>query len=278
MNKIKRFEELYKKLVGEDLNFLSENGVSKINAPALMLVFDNCKYNKHESILSFIKYVDKESESGKLIPPVSSFYTIWEKECFNHNNWELIRLGAEIYIENYIERPDFAKYEWPDLPQCQKKNTAFIDLVSGFNFSSYLGKLNKDTQYFLIDKSIMACEMLNFQKKNLNLDNVHILQKDVRNVTKQDIELDVEIIRAKNIFCYVPDFFNVLPCYKDMIISEGLFIFQEQASQIEQFAYVHNSLCPFFKDGWNHSISLNMGNANPKAFNTIFFQKHLPPA
>lgn len=274
MDKIERFEELYKKLIGENLNFLSENGISKIDAPALMLVFDNCKYNKQESILSFIKYVDKESESGKLIPPVSNFYTVWERECFNLSNRELIRLGAEIYVENYIERPDFAKYEWPDLPQCRKKNTAFVDLVSGFNFSSYLKKLNKDTQYFLIDKSIMTCEMLNFQTENLHLDNVHILQKDVKTVVRQDIGMNVEIVRAKNIFCYVPDFFDVLPFYQDMIMSEGQFIFQEQASLIQQLVCINNCLRPFFKDGWSHSVSLNTGNDNPKTFNTIFFQKH----
>lgn len=273
MEKIEEFEELYRKYTGDSFDFLSKNDISVIDAPALMLIYDNCNYNKEKAIQDFIEFVNQKERGDILNTPLYNFYSFWEKVCFDPNYMDFARLGAEIYVDNYQEKPEMAKYKWPDLPLCQKENTAFVDLVSGFGFSDYLKELNPKTQYFLVDKSMLTCEALRYQIEKLGLDNVRVIQKDIKSDISGDIEMEVEIIRAKNIFCYVPDFVEVIPLYKKMICDEGQFIFQEHSVYRSICNGFYNILDACFKDGWKKYTTIKIGDVNIKSFDSICYKK-----
>ena len=273
MEKIEEFEELYREYTGDSFDFLSKNGISVIDAPALMLIYDNCNYNKEKAIQGFIEFVNQKEKENTLNTPLYNFYSFWEKVCFDPNYRDFARLGAEIYVDNYQENPEMAKYKWPDLPLCQKENTAFVDLVSGFGFSDYLKKLNPKTQYFLVDKSMVTCEALRYQIENLGLDNVRVIEKDIKSDISSDIEMEVEIIRAKNIFCYVSDFVEVIQLYQKMICDEGQFVFQEHSVYRSLFNESYRGLDVYFKDGWEKTMKIQMGNANIKSFDSICYKK-----
>jgi len=192
---------------------------------------------------------------------------------FDPNYRDFARLGAEIYVDNYQEKPEMAKYKWPDLPLCQKENTAFVDLVSGFGFSDYLKELNPKTQYFLVDKSMLTCEALRYQIEKLGLDNVRVIQKDVKSDISSDIGMEVEIIRAKNIFCYVPDIVETIPLYQKMICDEGQFVFQEHSVYRSIFNESYRGLDVYFKEGWKKTMKIQMENVNIKSFDSICYKK-----
>ncbi|MDD5941524.1 hypothetical protein [Fibrobacter sp.] len=275
MEKIEEFEELYRKYTGESFDFLSKKSIQLIDAPALLFIYDNCNYDKENAIQGFIEFTHQTDKSLNL--PLYKFYSFWEKVCFDSNYRNFARLGAEIYVDNFIENPEMAKYEWPDLPLCQKENTAFVDLVSGFGFSDYLKKLNPKTQFFLIDKSMVTCEALRYQAEILHLDNVHVIPKDVKLVNAGDIGMDVEIIRAKNIFRYVPDFMSVISVYKDMICNEGQFVFQEhtkfKSDNPDAYAELYSHLDMCFGNGWTKTKSVSTGNVNIKSFDSVYYKK-----
>jgi hypothetical protein len=85
------------------------------------------------------------------------------------------------------------------------------------------------------------------------------------------------VIRAKNIFCYVPTYLFVINEHLSWLGDGGKFIFAEQASEANaNVTFFHKLLVNKFKwliaHGWNFSYSLGDRN-NPLDLNHVIFTK-----
>lgn len=273
MTLIDQLEKMYKKETECSFSFLTDNNIAKTEASSLMLIFDNCKYNIADSIAFFVNSYLKCPEKYELLEKgLLDFYEYYNSICFDQNYTDFIILSAMIYLEEYRENPELEKFSKPTLPRCEHENTAFVDLVSGFNFSQFFYDLKKTNLYYLIDKSIMTCQLLKLKIKKYKLKNIKILCKDVNLINSNDFSADVEIVRAKNIFCYVPDFKNIIEKYKMLICNSGRFYFQEQSISKTLLNPIYQDIDTYFTDGWEKKTE-RIITENPNTLDTLVYTK-----
>ena len=272
MDKMKELEEFYRQYTNKNFSFLSDNGILLTEITSLMLLFDNVYYDVEETIkYFFVSYLQRPELMSDLSSPMQEFFNFYKQICFNANFREFMNLAAQIYLDNYREVPEYATQEKPVLPKCDKDGVAFVDLISGFNFSHFFPTLNESTQYYLVDKSIMTCELLELQKQKFQVNNVHILCKDIDDFEKNDIKQDIGIVRIKNAFRYVPDFKDKIEKFKSYICSDGRFIFQEQSIAKTILHPVYKDIDSYFI-GWNKEIQ-HFETQNPNSLDSIEFKR-----
>lgn len=273
MSLIDDLENLYENYTNNTFSFLAENGIYKTEITSLMLLYDTFYYNIDDTIQFFLceHYLNKQNLINVLNKPLNDFFSFYTQICFDNKYIGFIQTAAKIYLENYNENPNLAKYEKPELPKCEKPGTAFVDLISGFNFSHFFPTLEKSTEYFLIDKSIMTCELLELKRQEYQLDNVHILCKDIDDLMFSDISHTVEILRVKNPFRYISDFKGKIEKFKDIISPGGRFIFQEQSIEKTICFEMYKDIESYF-EGWEKEIQILI-TQNPNLLDTIVFRK-----
>lgn len=273
MSLIDDLENLYKNYTNNTFSFLAENGIYKTEITSLMLLYDTFYYNIDDTIQFFLSehYLNKIELMNVLNKPLKDFFSFYTKICFDIQYKNFIKIAAKVYLEKFRENPVLAKYEKPKLPKCEKPGTAFVDLISGFNFSHFFPTIEKSTEYYLIDKSIMTCELLELRRQEYKLDNVHILCKDIDDLKLSDISQPVEILRVKNPFRYISDFKGKIEKFKDIISPGGRFIFQEQSTEKTICFDVYKDIDSYF-EGWKKEKQIII-TQNPNLLDTISFKK-----
>ncbi len=117
----------------------------------------------------------------------------------------------------------------------------------------------------------MTCELLELRKQEYELDNVHILCKDIDDLEISDIKQPVEILRIKNPFRYIPDFKDKIENFKNMICTGGKFIFQEQ-SIVKTFCYPEYKDIDSYFEGWLKEQQILLTD-NPNSLDTLSYKK-----
>lgn len=273
MSLINDLENFYKRYTNKTFSFLPENGILKTEISSLMLLYDTIYYNVDDTIQFFLgeNYLNRPELRMVLNKPLKDFFNFYTQICFDDRYRDFMKTAAQIYFEKYRERPELAAFEKPELPKCNMSGTAFVDLISGFNFSHFFPTLEKSTEYYLIDKSIMTCELLELKRQQYKLDNVHILCKDIDDFELADIVQPIEILRVKNPFRYIPDFKNKIEKFKSMICSGGRFIFQEQSIDKTLCFDVYGDIDSYF-GGWEKNMQI-LSTQNPNSLDTLSFKK-----
>lgn len=265
-------ENIYKLKYPLGFSFLDEFEIPSSELSSLILMFDYHLYDKNSAINYFIHdYRKIESPNiSNLKEHLSRFLDFY---CSNISNIYFIETLAKTYLINY--KNQFAeKYKHPLLPKNNIENSIYLDLVTGFDFINFYEHLEAENSYYLTDKSIFTCKCLELKSKELNLSNITILSKDILDLENNDFEKQVGLIRAKNVFRYVPLFFTHLTFFKSLLPFNGRFVFQERAMDNIIFNnFIHyDKIKNLFLDGWDYSEE--RGNAsNPLDFDSMIFTK-----
>lgn len=276
MDYLNEIEQEYLLETGNDFSFLTEHDIFKTEISSLMLLYDNCNYDIEKSILFFLNdYQKKPGIYSTIQPYLKDFYSFYENKIFGNMKYkDFLHKSAHVYLANYRDDPDIVNNKLDPLFKCEKPGTKFVDLLSGFNFIHFLDNLEHDTEYYLIDKSIFTCECLNISIQNKKISNVFVINKDIGNVTVDDIGDKISVIRANNIWCYINNFHDYIPKLKTFLVQDGLFLFQEysyvKVLSLQNNPYTWLDSC--FGANWEKEITIQ-NTANKRAFDTFMYRK-----
>jgi SAM-dependent methyltransferase len=179
-----------------------------------------------------------------------------------------------VYLSNYRGNPEIEKYKLDELYKYQKSGTKFVDLACGFNFMHFFDELDKETTYYLVDKSIFTCECLKIKIKEKALNNVFVINEDINDVTINDIGDTISVIRVNNIWRYINNFHEYVPKFKTFLIKGGIFVFHEY-STTKVLSLPNNPytwLDSYFGEGWEKEFIIQ-NSENIRAFDTFTYRK-----
>ncbi|MBF0595819.1 MAG: methyltransferase domain-containing protein [Candidatus Omnitrophica bacterium] len=148
----------------------------------------------------------------------------------------------------------------------------YLDLASGPNFAAFMPYFNEKITYMAVDQSPFVVEYLNEIKKLLGLDNVEILQQDVRQLEKP--QQPVGVIRVKNVWNYVPGFEKKL---REMVtwLGEGgqLIIMTDPVNGQRDSAieFMNDLAKQLIAEGWDFEFSF--GDQNMAVMDKMVFTK-----
>jgi len=274
MSYLKELEKYYFEQTGNDLSFFDNHSIPRSELSSLALYYDYCSCNSEETIRSFIIDYRKAGKYwDSLYIHLRKFYdfyvTIWNDVSHKY----FFELCANVYLDEYKIQASLSNYV-TQLFDTHIPNTTFIDLISGFNFTNFYDVLDKNILYYLVDKSIMACTCLEIAKKRKNIDNVVILNDDIKNIEKSQIEGNVSIVRASNPWKYVTTFQDYVEKYKAMIMPGGIFLFQEYSEHRllfqESNPYKQNNIASYFR-GWEEHFVINLDNK--RIFDSLIYKR-----
>jgi hypothetical protein len=274
MSDIEELEKYYFDTTGNDLTFLENHSIPKTEFATLALFYDICFYNSEEAIRLFITdYRKAENVSNDLYPHLREFYEFYKSIFNNTEHKRFFELCANIYLDKYRIQPNLENYG-NNLFLTPIENTTFIDLISGFNFYNFYDHLNNNTLYYLIDKTLMTCTCLELGKQRKKIDNVVILNCDIKDIERKQIEGDISLIRINNGWRYVGDFYNYIEKYKSMVMQNGIFLFQEHSEH--RVLFQDNSPYKIFNihsyfQGWEQSYLINFEKG--RIFDSLIFKK-----
>lgn len=246
------------------------------------LVAINCHHCSMDEAIEFFiaRYNCKGVAQDKLVTALREIL-IYATNPVDVIDYAFISKLARLYLFYYSYIHD-GIYEYPVLPSASRGGTVLIDLISGCDFSNFLNKISEDTAYYAVDKSLFVTEVIRQKAEYLNRSNVFTVNKNVLDLTREDISaIDIEIIRAKNIFTYVPSYLDVFHRHLDWLCDGGQFIFAEQSSEKDANDPFMNEMVvkTYFglvSDGW--SVGYYFGSKeNPMALNSIWFTKGQQP-
>jgi hypothetical protein len=276
MDYMHEIEQEYFQETNTDFSFLTKHGIVKTEITSLMLLYDNNNYDIKQSIHFFINdYLKRPEIYDSIFPYLSEFYDFYASRIFgNMNRKDFIEKSAHIYLNEYRTNPEIEKYKLDNLYKYPKFGTKYVDLISGFNFIHFLDDLDKETMYYLIDKSLFTCECLSISIKNKKLFNITVLNKDIKDIELNDIGNDISVIRANNIWRYVPDFHEYIPKYKTFLMKNGIFLFQEYSIN-KIFDMANNPyqwLDNYFGEEWEKKFIIQNAE-NIRAFDSFIYKK-----
>ena len=275
MANIDDLEQYYKELTGNDFSCFDKFGIPKTEFSSLALIYDTCQCDIEETIKTFIVSYRKVEEEyrNELYPYIKEFFNFYVPIYNKQEYKKYFELNAQVYCDVFENQTHLAEYE-NQLYKAHIPKTTFVDLCTGFNFHNFYVNLEKEMLYYNIDKSMLTCIFLEEAKKRKNVDNVVIINKDVSDVNREDIEGDISIIRANNIWRYKYDFDLCIEKYKRMIMKNGIFLFSENAKD-KIFFYDENPYklknIPSYFIGWEQSMQLNFGDKG--LFDTLKYSK-----
>jgi len=274
MANIDDLEQYYKELTGNDFSCFDKFGIPKTEFSSLALIYDTCQCDIEETIKTFIVSYRKVEEEyrNELYPYIKEFFNFYAPIYNKQEYKKYFELSAKVYLDVFKCQPHLANYE-NQLYKAHIPNTTFVDLCTGFNFYNFYKNLEKEILYYNIDKSMLTCAYLEEAKIRINVDNVVIINKDVSDVNREDIEGEISIIRANNIWAYKPDFINYLEKYKTMLMKNGLFLFSENTKDklffIENNPYIFYNIQSYF-NGWKRNMEANISD---NIFDILTYQK-----
>lgn len=120
--------------------------------------------------------------------------------------YEFLSSCAELYLIMLTDMYG-GQYECPTLPRCSGRLSALVDLASGPGFVNLLHELTPTTAYYAVDTLFFVAECIRLKAAAEGLRNVVAVIKDIIDLQRTDIQTEsIGIIRAKNIFTYVPNY------------------------------------------------------------------------
>jgi hypothetical protein len=275
MSDVDELEKYYFDLAGSDFSFLTKYNIPKTEFSTLVLFYDNCYFNSEEAIKLFVlDYRKVEDSFDGLYPYLKEFYEFYASRIFNNNEHKhFFELCAKIYLDEYRIQPELKDYGI-ELFRPQIKNSTYIDLITGFNFIQFYSYLDENTLYYLLDKSIMTCTCLELEKTRRKIGNVIVLNCDIRDIERKQFEGDISVVRVNNVWRYVEDFYKYIEKYKNIIMRDGVFLFQEYSK--------YKLLCrddgpykilniPSYFTGWEQQYIINMNGE--KIFDSLIYKK-----
>lgn len=269
-------ENTYKALTGQNFDFLRNANIVITEITTFMLLYDFNKRDINHTIEHFlnIRFSQVPDEiKRECIAPLQSFLAFYDRIEEDDNYSSFISDCAEIYLGNYRNVFVDKGFQHPKLPQNPIPNTSYLDLASGFNFIDFYPQLHTGCEYYLTDISAYSCKCLEVEALKYPDLSISILQKDIMQLERTDIKGEIGLIRAKNIYCYVPEFPDKLEELASWIQPGGCFIFQEHTQSRTIYENVYFDIPELFI-GWGWKYQREQGDIkNPLALDTVKFIK-----
>jgi len=126
----------------------------------------------------------------------------------------------------------------------------------------------------VVDRSKFTCKCISIAKEIKRVNNLTRINEDIHSVNRNHFPSNVEIIRAQNIFYYIPDFYDAVPKFKEMIEFGGVFLFQEYSQKRSFFSSSppYSIIDEYFLDGWSRNYEYNLTPIS-KSFDSLIFTK-----
>ena len=276
MDFMNEIENEYISRAGNDFSFLTKHEIFKTEITSLMLLYDNCKYEIEQTITYFLnEYLKKPDIYNSIYPYLKEFLVFYEGKIFGNAEYiDFINKSAHVYLSKYKGNPEIEKYKLDELYKCPKSGTKFVDLACGFNFIHFFDGLDKETDYYLVDKSIFTCECIKIKIKEKGLSNVFVINKDISDVAIEDIGDTISVIRVNNIWCYIQNFHEYVPKFKTFLMKDGVFVFQEYSTNkiLNLINNPYTWLDNYFGEDWEKEFTIQT-NENIRAFDTFVYKK-----
>ncbi len=273
MNTIQKLENIYLENSGNNFSFLTNYNIPKTEISTIAGIYNFYKYCSDSAIDYFIhKHRKVEGNSESLKKELNDFLKFYKKTITDSKYIEFIELLAKLYIDCYRNSFIDAGFKLPKLPSNPIENSVYIDLASGLDFINFYDFLSPTSTYYLIDKSVFSCKVLELKSKECNLENIVTLNKSVEDLSKQDFNNKIGTIRAKNLFCYIQFTPELILSLQKRIAPNGIFVFQEQSQSHTMKDPVYIQVKALFKNGWTSYFK--EGNfENPLDLDTLIFVK-----
>jgi hypothetical protein len=188
---------------------------------------------------------------------------------------------AEVHVLTYTNAyPNCAQ---PTLHWEPSRESVVVDLASGPDFVNLLDQVRPEANYFPIDCCPFAVECIRTAAQRRGLPNVHPMCRDVRRLVRADIAADhVDLVRAKNIFAYVPDYASAWGCHLEWLSPGGTFLVcgqggEPNGDQLLLDRVVQRNLVALVSAGWGFDYRLG-DVANPLSATMVALTKPPPPA
>lgn len=233
--------------------------------------------NLNDAIDFFLSRYQVSSSAHPLVSHTVRNILNFEHSTSNPLSRDFLTKCAKLYLGMWADMYQ-GQHERPSLPRCPSQDSALVDLASGPEFVNFFADLDPSTMYWAVDSSFFAIECMRLKAEAVGLNNIVALQKDVATLARKDISVpSIQVIRAKNIFTYVPTYLNSFQNHLNWLADDGRFIFAEQASRKEDNStFIH----PLVKQRLNHLVSngwgftYSFGNiSNPLDLNNITLLK-----
>jgi hypothetical protein len=273
VDKIERLEKIYLENSGNNFSFLTKYDILKSEICTIIVLYDFNNYDSISSVDFFINsYLKISGQTNSLKEGLKNFLTFYENIKTDPNYIGFIELLAKLYIDNYSNSYIKLGYQLPSLPNNPIENSIFIDLASGTDFINFYDSLSSNSIYYLIDKSIFSCKVLEIKSKECNIRNIIVLNKSVEDLSMTDFNTIVGVVRAKNLFRYVGFHPEVLTFLQNIIVKGGIFTFQEHTQSQSIKNTIYSRLKNLFNSSWECLYS--EGNIkNPLDLDTMTFIK-----
>ncbi|MFP3041347.1 hypothetical protein LQZ19_05940 [Treponema primitia] len=269
-------------LGGFNLDFLNKNNIP-------LTIFSELIAHYHFTIVESeaIKYlmdhyanVFDEDEKSTLLEVSRYFLNYYNNLENTKDNASLLKL-AEIFVDSYENFYILQGKKFEPLVFNNFTSAKILDLCSGPDFINFIPSINDTNQYYCIDKSLFVRNVIQYQCKKYNSDNIKVIQDTNTNFLNHKICKDFNCIRAKNVFKYDNDFCSTVRIYFNRILSKGAMIFQETSCLNAFEYYIQMSgfieMCRYFiYSGCNFEYTKGEKN-NEISFDTLTFCKNNIP-
>ncbi|HEY4788565.1 MAG TPA: hypothetical protein VIH57_21090 [Bacteroidales bacterium] len=273
MDIIEKLERIYFKNTGSDFSFLTKYNIPKSEVSTIVALYDFNNYEVNSSIDFFINTYRKVNGNIKILQSgLNDFLKFYKKIITDSNFIQFIELLAKLHINTYTNSFIKSGYILPSLPDNPIEHSIYVDLATGPDFINFYNSLDPCSIYYLVDKSVFSCKVLEFKSKNCNLQNIKIINKGVEDLSSNDFNNVIGVVRAKNLFRYVGLYPELISFLQNLIETNGIFVFQEHSQSQTMKNKVYPNLKCFFNDEWECSYSEGDIN-NPLDLDTMSFTK-----
>lgn len=139
---------------------------------------------------------------------------------------EFLSRCAAVYLATWQD--GMSEYSRPRLPCAAHPRGAVIDLASGPEATTVLNELDESTMYYFVDRSYFVHCCITEYARVHSLMNVHSIHGDIMRFTTDGIGSEhIDVIRAKNLFTYIPQYLHRAPEHIRWLSDNGRLVFAE---------------------------------------------------
>lgn len=234
MNDVKELWEIYNSVNGDEtFDYLMEAGVPDTAVSELPAIACNV-IDIDETARVFAKrycqnhsFIDGVALKAQEILDFAIPYHVPKVQ-------EFLKHCSRVFLQNWSDAYN-GEYERPKIRSSQIDGAAVVDLASGPEFFTLLQSTDKNTKYYFVDKSYFVFQCITNYTMDNDLENVTAIHKDIMELERRDVEADrIDLIRAKNVFTYVPTYLHVANPHIGWLSESGMFILAQRACNIRE--------------------------------------------
>ncbi len=229
----------------------------------------------HEGIINtFMRGYPQKIKDSHYPEALDNLLWYFKSAAHHEDVKEFIRHAAGYFADHC--KAIISSGEHAGLPQAPHTDGAYVDLATGIDFSLYFQQLSPRSHYVLTDNSPFVSGYLNRSVRMLGLQNISVWEKDISTLSAKDFPEGISLLRAENLFTYIPHTNKLIESLLPAINDLGIVAFlnaSKNHTQIALFLAAMPALVLGPLQNWTFSFSLG-DHRYEDTFDTISFQKN----